>query len=172
LINFPEAVGRLDTTQTTFPVSGILSHLVPEARIIVRPIFGGNTAASTVFANTVEVVNAGEENQSQAQPDQTVGDETSRSFSGDEARANIEANAAERFFPVAQTDWDAASNASTASEFFPEISIEKEALDLLDTIQRDSSKNADRGRIILAGYGFGGIVLKQVRPGAWQLFSF
>ena len=42
--------------------------------------------------------------------------------------------------------------------------IEEEALALLGTIQKDAlaEKITDRSKVLLAGYGFGGIVIKQV----------
>lgn len=59
---------------------------------------------------------------------------------------------------------DAVSVASTASEPFSSASIEKEARALLDFIRgiTSSGEDAHRNSILLAGYGFGGVVVKQV----------
>ena len=59
---------------------------------------------------------------------------------------------------------DSASVASIVSDPFSSASIEKEALHLLDTIRSNARTNEDShgSKILLAGYGFGGIVVKQV----------
>ncbi|KAH7303171.1 hypothetical protein B0I35DRAFT_415342 [Stachybotrys elegans] len=65
-------------------------------------------------------------------------------------------------------DDDAAFVATTASISIPNsfwsASIKKEALDLLDFIRWTTPEGEDgsRSRILVAGYGFGGIVVKQV----------
>ena len=54
--------------------------------------------------------------------------------------------------------------ARSANRQFSQFWIEEEAQSLLETIQKDVSTKmiANRSRVVLAGYGLGGLVVKQV----------
>ncbi|KAH8743652.1 hypothetical protein BGZ57DRAFT_779192 [Hyaloscypha finlandica] len=67
-------------------------------------------------------------------------------------------------FEAIEADWeDSTSVASAVSDPFSSASIEREALGLLETIRTHARGNKDihRSRVLLAGHGFGGIVVKQ-----------
>ena len=62
------------------------------------------------------------------------------------------------------TDKPSSVGSVTLYEFFTPPWIENKALSLLDAIQKHSptDKSGDRRRVLLAGYGFGGIIVKRV----------
>ncbi|KAK1505510.1 ankyrin-1 [Colletotrichum abscissum] len=64
---------------------------------------------------------------------------------------------------IATTDDAASVESQVAHPFYSPAWIESEALELLIRIQKHAPQEAikDRNRVLLAGYGFGGIVVKQ-----------
>lgn len=152
-----------DIAKTTFPVSEMISHLVPEAQILSHFIFGGRMTC---------LQDMDTDDEQDPVPGQQAGGavsarnsprprETTPTSVSDEDNNHMGAAS----FQVTEGDLeDAESVASMAYDPFWSPSIEKEALTLLNQI-RDITKDGDvqRRRILLAGYGFGGIVVKQVR---------
>ena len=154
--------GHSDIGKTTFPVSELISYLVPEAQVLSHFIFGGEMTSCLQEMDT---------------------DDTQDPVSGQQARGVVSArnslipreaiptgvsdeeiNHTGASFLVTEGDLeDVESVASTACDSFWSPSIEKEALTLLNQIREITKhEDAQRRRILLAGYGFGGIVVKQV----------
>jgi hypothetical protein len=133
-------------------VGKLISNLVPEARTLNHSIFGADPVAhsrdtDTNVENVVDV------------PDKTRGPEDQQ-----EGRLTVPVETADLLSPAVEGAdksplvFDATRHRSPTYSFSA-ASIEREALVLLDAIQGNST---NQGNILLAGYGFGGIVIKLV----------
>lgn len=162
MVGFPGDVGHSNDRKIIFHVSEIISHLVLEAQVLPHPIFGGGAAARSQEADIAtnaddEQVTAlekrtrnivGANHPSIAGMATSIGAPCEGTLSSKLTEEDLE---------------DVVSVAITASDPFWLDSIEKEARALLDRITSDrEDAHAHRSSILLAGYGFGGFVVKQV----------
>ena len=144
---------------TTFSVSEMIEHLVPEALVFLHPIFSGGSTPRSQDIDTDGAECPGQEQQDDMRLS-VPGRSAVMAISDEELddAGLVSSEAIEADFD------DSASVASIVSDPFSSASIEKEALHLLDTIRSNARTNEDShgSKILLAGYGFGGIVVKQV----------
>jgi hypothetical protein len=140
-------------------VSELIDQLVPEARVLSYSVFGNDATDRNTFLqksdprgsydHTAEIL---------ATSPSAVSGMTMNTLAGDPTVVDTRHPGGD----------DAASIATTASTAFQDsfwsASIEKEALALLGFIHRNIPDDEDgsRHKILLAGYGFGGIIVKEV----------
>lgn len=184
LVGFPDVVG----SSTTIPVVEMINSLVPEARVWQHSIFRDHEASEAQDEDAADEVEPepNETNEiptpvSDNKPDpngetpeispasETHKQETSisevdhandaSSIPRDELEVPMEEQA--RKEPIESSK---SVTTVTAHDFFSSAWITREALDLLGRIQEHAptENGSDRNTVVLAGYGFGGIVVKQV----------
>ena len=159
----------------------MIKHLVPEARVIAHQIFHDDAA---LYPPDLDAENEdrpigeqegreseGENIQAAAtgaiahRPDPDEANKRAK-FDGLDVDARsvavkaIDASALEN----EDTSEDPVLVTSVATHLFSPAWIEEEALALLEMIQKNAptEKTANRNKVLLAGYGFGGIVVKKV----------
>ena len=168
LVGFPSDVGFGEKEKPIFNVSEMIHHLVPEARILHYSSFSGDVILQSRDTGTdIE------------DEDDVLGNENESDFKAvqdgllsvptDPLNLAVSDAEGDDTGPVAFDEGgidfeDSQSVASTTPDHFSVASIENEALGLLKSIQSHAptDKSMGRGKILLAGYGFGGIVVKQV----------
>lgn len=159
-MNFPGIIGSTDLEKKTFYVAEVLHHLVLEAQIWPHSIFEDNVFTSHHVGDVLR-----NEAKPPTEQDERIGYQSSEMLSSRDIEGYDGIGALESPSPsMTQADWENESTTSTISESISPISIEKEALELLDTIQHNinTSTHARPSKIILAGNGFGGVVVKRV----------
>jgi len=170
----------------------MINHLVPEARVFEHHIFRGDAALHPQDLDTED-----EDKPIEEQEGQKSEGEGMRSAAGEKTEiptpdkvdkrekcggSGIDISEANNARPVAVeamevsvaenegTIGDSVSVTSVTTHQFSPAWIEKEALALLGTIQQNTpkEKTANQSKVLLAGYGFGGIVVKQVQVTFFQ----
>jgi hypothetical protein len=165
----------------------MINHLVPEARVFEHHIFRSDAALHPQDLDTED-----EDEPIEEQEGRKSEGEGMRSAAGEKTEiptpdkvdkrekcggSGIDISEADNARPVAveamegsvaeneDTIGDSVSVTSVTTHQFSPAWIEKEALALLGTIQQNTptEKTADQSKVLLAGYGFGGIVVKQVQ---------
>ena len=136
----------------------MINHLVPEARVVACHIFHGGTTL-----HSPDLYNEDEDEQEGS----TSEGEDMRSAAGDRTRMpaldGVNKSEESDGSGVDMSEADSMRPDAVRFQFSPAW-IEEEALILLGTIQKNAlaEKTADRSKVLLAGYGLGGIVVKQV----------
>lgn len=140
----------------------MISHLVPEARVVACHIFHGGTTLLSP-----DLYNEDEDGPMENQEDSRSEGADMRSAAGERTRMSTLDDMHERDTPdgsdVDMTEPDSTRPHAIKYPFSPAW-IEEEALILLGKIQKNAlaEKTADRSKVLLAGHGLGGIVVKKV----------
>ena len=141
LVGFPASAGHPDIEAKVTLVTDMIQHLIPEARVFAPHGSRGYAALNL--------------------PDLSTEDD-------DGPFENVREVAVEETEPPLTEDkntiGDSSSVTSLAVDQFSPEWIEEEALILLKAIHENAptGETAHRGKLLLAGYGFGGIVVKKV----------
>lgn len=140
----------------------MIKNLVPEARVVSCHIFNGGTTL-----HPPDLYNEDENGPIEKQEGSKSEGEDMRSAAGERTRMSAldGVNKRERS-DGSDVDMSEADSMRPDAVMYPFSAawIEEEALILLGTIQKNAlaEKTADRSKVLLAGYGLGGIVVKQV----------
>lgn len=181
LVGFPEAIG----VQDSLPINEVIENLVPEARVRIHRIFNklaldrpvsdvdmedkfgiDETDIGSLQANEEDHHSQFDLSHITLKP-QLEENEYNADNNPDDARIVAEDTMKKPPSIYDMGSKDVAENATSATsmvgyDFFSSGWIRREALDLLNRIQRHGDASAGNRRVILAGHGFGGIVAKQV----------
>ena len=186
LVGFPASAGYSDIETKIALVTDMIQHLVPEARIFAPDSSGGYAALNLQDLFTEDDDGPVEDQEGQklhregrgsAIDDQktnpTLGEVNEREEpDGSDVDISevdsVRHVAIKEIEPPLREDKDMIGD----SEFVTSLAvhqsshnwIEEEALTLLGTIQKNTptERTAHRSKLLLAGYGFGGMVVKQV----------
>lgn len=163
MVGFPSDARHSNDRRTLFHVSKIISHLVLEARVLPFSIFSGEVTARSQEADIA--TNADDEHVTTLEKQtRNIAGANHPSIAGVATSIETPGEGTLSSKLTEEDLEDAVSVASTDSDPFWPASIEKEARALLDFIHSITSNREDahRSSIVLAGYGFGGFVVKQV----------
>lgn len=152
----------------------MIKHLVPEAYVSEHPIFREDEDGPVEEQGSREFEDGSMRSAAGEKTGMSIEDVVGKGDKSDNSEAEI--SEAKKAIPVAFETMaplvveiedmieDSASVTSVATYQFSPAWIEKEALALLETIRQTdpTEKIASRNKVLLAGYGFGGIVIKQV----------
>lgn len=164
----------IESENPTFRVVDMIKHLLPKALVYKYPILREDKDETVEEQGSRESEDEGMRSAAGEKPEISIGSIVGKGGKSDGSEVDV--NEAENVIPVAVETMvslmaknedmteDSASVTSMATHQLSPAWIEKEALDLLGTIQQKGSieKTAGRSKVLLAGYGFGGIVVKQV----------
>ena len=183
---FPGTARHSETENPCVPVPGLIVDLVPEARVITHHVFDGHATRHPLHLYPEDEDGPIEEQAGRGSASKRMSSaarEAAKLRTADEADKReisngpdvdisegntLRPNAAEavRTFDSDKegTIGDSEPIASAATYQLHPASIEEEALALLESIHENApiDKTGNRNKVLLAGYGFGGIIVKQV----------
>ena len=177
---FPGTARHCETENPCVPVAGLIKDLVPEARVITRHVFDGHATWHPLHLypeNEDGPTKEQEGRESESEGMSPAAGETTKLRTADQANqrersdgSDVDISEVDTLRPIAveavrafESDKEDTIGDSEPYQLDP-ASIEEESLALLESIQENApiAKTGDRNKVLLAGYGFGGIVVKQV----------
>ena len=182
LVSFPTIAVPNEKTSIVSIVD-LISHLTPEARVFQHRIFSNDSTQnhSTLFSNHDAAKRTEHSSPPPTQRDsppltyEPIGLPGTRAVQEGENEVGLNAKdtrAASSMGVEAIKESKAGSRGmvgksinSIGSGLFSQFWLEREALALLQAIQKNAvlQDSMDEGRLLLAGFGFGGIVVKKVK---------
>ena len=186
LVGFPASAGYSNIETKIALMTDMIQHLVPEARIFAPLSFGGYAALNLPDILTEDDDRPVEDQEGQkphhegrgsaiddqnTNPTPGEGNEREEPDGSDVDISEVDSTrhvAVKEIEPPSMEDKDTIVDSvfvtSSAVHQSSPNWIEEEAMTLLGTIQKNAPKErtVHRSKLLLAGYGFGGMVVKQV----------
>ncbi len=186
LVGFPASGGYSDVETKIALVTDMIQHLVPEARIFAPHSFGGYAALNLPDSLTEDddgpVEDQEDQNPHREGRGSAIDDQSTKSTPGEVNEReepdgsdfdisevdSVRHVAVKEIEPPLTEDKDTIGDSVFVTSLAVHQSspnwIEEEALTLLRTIQKNAptERTVHQSKLLLAGYGFGGMVVKQV----------